>query len=227
VALFLAGGLALVALLYVVSQAVDTLARLDVIEQERDQWQRPSEILQALDLKPSAVVADLGSGAGYFSLKLSPLAGRVLAVDLRKESLAFLWIRARLRAQRNVRVIVGAEDDPRLPGAVDAVLIVNTFHELTQRKAILDHIRQSLLPGGRLVIADRGPEMESQHHGLPMASVAEEIEQEGFEIVRTQDHFLDQPGEGPWWLLVATWSQLPAGHVASPGAVGEPSTMPR
>ncbi len=203
VALFLTGGLALVALLYVTSQGIDTLARLDVVEQERDQWQRPSEMIQALDLKPGAVVVDLGSGAGYFALKLAPLAGRVWAVDLRKESLAFLWIRARLRGQRNVTIIVGAEDNPRLPGAVDAVLIVNTYHELTQRRAILDHVRESMVSGGRLVIADRGPEMETPHHGLPLASVEEEVMREGFEIVRTEDHFLDQPGEGPWWLIVA------------------------
>jgi SAM-dependent methyltransferase len=203
VALLLTGGLALVALLYVISQAIDTLARLDVVEQERDQWQRPSDILQALDLKPGAVVVDLGSGAGYFALKLAPIAGKVWAVDLRKESLAFLWIRARLRGQGNVTIIVGAEDDPRLPGAADAVLVVNTYHELTQRKAILDRLRESLVLGGRLVIADRGPEVESQHHGLPMSAAAAEITREGFEIVRTEDHFLDQPGEGPWWLIVA------------------------
>lgn len=203
VALFLAGGLALVVLLYVISQAIATLARLDVVEQERDQWQRPSEILQALDLKPGAVVVDLGSGAGYFSLKLAPIVGRVWAVDLRKESLAFLSIRARLRGRRNVKVIIGGGDDPRVPGPVDGVLIVNTYHELTHAKTILDHLRESLVPGGRLVIVDRGPEMDTPHHGLPMAEVADEIASEGFEIVRSEDHFLDQPGEGPWWLIVA------------------------
>jgi predicted methyltransferase len=206
VALFLAGGLALVVLLYVVSQGIATLERLDVVEQERDQWQRSSDVAQALDLKPGAVVVDLGSGAGYFALKLSPIVsanGRVLAVDLRKESLAFLWIRARLRGLRNVTVIVGGEDDPQMPVSVDAVLIVNTYHELTHAKTILDHVNQSLVPGGRLVIADRGPEMETQHRGLPMAQVEDEVARAGFAIVRTEEHFLNQPGEGPWWLIVA------------------------
>jgi len=202
-ALFYTGGLALVALLYVTSQAIDTLARLDVVERERDRWQRPSEIIQALDLKPGAVVLDLGSGAGYFALKLAPIAGKVWAVDLRKESLAFLWIRAHLRGRRNVTIIVGGEEDPHLPGVADAVLIVNTYHELTQRRAILEHVRESMVSGGRLVIADRGPEMENSHHGLPLASVVEEIVRAGFAIVRTEDRFLDQPGEGPWWLIVA------------------------
>jgi SAM-dependent methyltransferase len=203
VALFLAGGFALAVLMYVVSQGIQTLDRLDVVEQERDRWQHPAELVQGLDLKPGAVVVDLGSGAGYFTLKLSPMARRVFAVDLRKESLSFLWIRARLRGLRNVTVVVGGEDDPRLPASVDAVLIVNTYHELAHSKAILDHVRESLVPGGRLVIADRGPEMETPHHGLPMAQAADEVAREGFEIVRREDHFLDQPGEGPWWLIVA------------------------
>src|SRR5580693_7261334 len=117
VALFLIGSLALVAVLYTLAQAVETLGRLNVVERERDQWQRPSEIIQELNLRDGAVVADLGSGAGYFALKLSPLVGRngrVLAVDLRKVSLAFLWIRAHLWDRDNVTVMLGDADDPHL-----------------------------------------------------------------------------------------------------------------
>src|SRR6185295_6794469 len=106
----------------------NTLNRLDAVESERDQWQRPADVLRALDLRPGNTVVDLGSGAGYFALKLSPVVGergQVLAVDLRKLSLFFLWTRALLRGQHNVHVIVGKEDNPRLPaGAVDAVLIL-------------------------------------------------------------------------------------------------------
>lgn len=205
VALFLITSLALVAVLYTAGQGIETLERLNAVERERDQWQRPSEIIQELNLKNGAAVVDLGSGAGYFALKLSPIvgtSGRVLAVDLRKLSLTFLWIRAHLWKRNNITVMLGDADDPHLPARVDAVLIVNTYHELTEPKAILDRVRQSLVPGGRLVIADRGPE-ESQHHGLPLALAEEQVRQEGFEIVREQDHLLDQPGEGPWWLIVA------------------------
>jgi SAM-dependent methyltransferase len=205
VALFLIVSLALVGVLYTAGQGIETLGRLNTVERERDQWQRPSEIIQELNLKNGSAAVDLGSGAGYFALKLSPIVGRngsVLAVDLRQVSLTFLWIRAHLWSRDNVTVLVGDADDPHLPARVDAVLIVNTYHELTAPKAILHHLRQSLAPGGRLVIADRGPE-ETQHHGLPLALVEEQVRQAGFEIVRTQDHLLDQPGEGPWWLMVA------------------------
>src|ERR1700688_1876335 len=133
-----------------------TLNRLDAVEAQRDQWQRPSDVLRALDLQPGNTVVDLGSGAGYFALKLSPAVGqqgRVLAVDLRKLSLFFLWTRALLRGQRNIHVIVGEEDDPRLPtGSVDAVLICNTYHEFSNPELMLNHVFRSLRRGGHLVV---------------------------------------------------------------------------
>ena len=104
-----------------------TLNRLDAVESERDQWQRPSDVLRALDLGPGNTAVDLGSGAGYFTLKLAPTVGKqgqVLAVDLRKLSLFFLWTRALLRGQRNIHVIVGEEDDPRLLRKRSQVLIL-------------------------------------------------------------------------------------------------------
>ena len=112
-----------------------TLHQLDAIESERDQSQRPLDVVRTLDLREGNTVVDLGSGAGYFALKLSPAVGKtgqVLAVDLRKLSLFFLWTRALLRSEHNLQVIVGAEDNPRLPtGSVDAVLICNTYHEFS------------------------------------------------------------------------------------------------
>ena len=194
--------------MYVLYSAIGTLRQLDVVESERDQWQRPAEVLQALDLRPGNVVVDLGSGAGYFALKLSPIVGtegQVLAVDIRKLSLSFLWIRALLSQKRNIRVVLSDEDDPRLPpGAVDAVLIANTFHELRDPKVMLGHVSRSLRPGGRLVIIDRGPRQRGAHaHETDRAFVETEVQQAGFEIVNSQDHFIDRSGDDPWWLTVA------------------------
>ena len=78
--------MAVALLLFVVQQAVATLEILTAVERERDGWQRPQEILQQLDVHPGNVVVDLGSGAGYFTLKLAPMVGpngRVLAVGNR------------------------------------------------------------------------------------------------------------------------------------------------
>jgi len=206
--LFLLSALVVFGTMYVLYSAIDALRQLDVIESERDQWQRPSDVLQALDLRTGNVVVDLGSGAGYFALKLSPIVGKegqVLAVDIRRLSLSFLWIRAFLRQKRNIRMVLSDDNDPRLPqGTVDAVLIANTFHELRDPKVILDHVSRSLRPGGRLVIIDRGPRQGGAHaHEMDRAFVETELQQAGFEIVNSLDHFIDRSGDDPWWLTVA------------------------
>ena len=190
----------------------NTLRQLDVIEAQRDQWQRPLDVLRALDLRDGNTVIDLGSGAGYFSLKLSPSVGKrgqVLAVDLRRLSLFFLWTRALLRGEHNVHVMVGEEDDPGLPtDSVDAVLICNTYHEFSHAEVMLKHVSQSLRPGGRLVVVDRGPRAtDTAHaHEVPLTAVAGQLQRSGFEIVSQDDHFIDRhvdtQGDDLWWLVV-------------------------
>jgi len=206
--LFLLSALVVFAAMYVLYSAIDTLWRLEAVESERDQWQRPADVLQALDLRAGNVVVDLGSGVGYFALKLSPIVGKegqVLAVDIRKLSLSFLWIRAFLSQKRNIRIVLGDEDNPRLPaGAVDAVLIANTFHELRDPKVMLGHVSRSLRLSGRLVIIDRAPRPGVGHaHEMDRAFVETELRQAGFEIVNSQDPFIDRLGDDPWWLTVA------------------------
>ena len=186
----------------------NTLHQLDLLESERDHWQRPSDVLRALDLRDGDTVVDLGSGAGYFALKVAPAVskrGQVLAVDLRRLSLFFLRTRALLRGQHNVHVIVGGEDNPHLPiGSVDAVLICNAFHEISNPEIMLDHVFRSLQAGGRLVVVDRAPRApkEEHPHEVPLAVVEAELRQAGFEIVSQDDHFIDPPGDDVWWLVI-------------------------
>jgi ubiquinone/menaquinone biosynthesis C-methylase UbiE len=92
--------------------------------------------------------------------------GSVLAEDILGESLTFLWIRAFLHHQSNIRVIHGDPDDPRLPkGAVDAVLIANAYHEFTNPLAVLDHTFRSLRSDGRLVVLERCSGDHGRHQG--------------------------------------------------------------
>jgi predicted methyltransferase len=197
-------------------QGIQTLYALDQIESERDHWQRPSDVIQALNLQEGSIAVDFGSGVGYFALKLSPAVGKsgsVVAEDIRREPLVFLSIRAFMRSQSNLRTIRGEIDDPRLPaGFADAVLIANTYHELTEPKPILRHLAESLKPGGRVVILDRGPrsgpvesrDLQAEHHELRPDLVETEVRNEGFEIVSREDHFIDRPvDDETWWLLVA------------------------
>ena len=203
-----------VALLFVGDQAVRTLRILTAVERERDTWQRPEEILEQLDLKPGNTVVDLGSGAGYFALKIAPRVapdGRVLAVDLRRQSLAFLWIRAALDGHRNLHVVRAAADDPRLPpGAVDAVLIANTYHELTAPEPVLRALVASMRVGARLVVVDRGPrdagesrETTAGHHEMTRVVAEQEIAEHGLQTVARNDRFIDRASDADiWWLLV-------------------------
>ncbi len=151
----------IVAALFLIYQLTQTLYQLHLAEGERDRWQRPDAVIESLKLKEGNVVADVGCGVGYFSLKLAPKVaerGTVLAEDILGESLTFLWIRAFLRYQSNIRVIHGNPDDPHLPqGSVDAVLIANSYHEFTKPLAMLDHTFRALRSDGRFVVLDRGP----------------------------------------------------------------------
>jgi ubiquinone/menaquinone biosynthesis C-methylase UbiE len=189
-------------------QAIRTIQQLKVIEADRDHWQRPDDIIRALNLRDGNTVVDLGSGAGYFALKLSGTVGpkgEVLAVDLRQLSLFFLRVRALLQWKNNIRIIVGAPADPHLSGtAVDAVLIANTYHELTDPQSILRHISVALRQGGRLVIVDRAPSTgEGHHHAMP-EGVEADLRKVGFNVVSREDHFIHPPGDELWWLIAAS-----------------------
>ena len=196
-------------------QALNTLSRLNVVEAERDEWQRPSDVIQALDLKPGNVVLDLGCGSGYFTLKLSrPVGkrGRVIAEDIRRLPLVFLWVRAFQRGQHNVSVVLGDPNDPRLHGPVNAVLIANTYHEFTDSQPILAHVYQSLLSGGQMVVVDREPrpattssaQTAAEHHAISAEQVQGELLRAGFAIDSRQDRFIEEdPSNENWWLITA------------------------
>jgi SAM-dependent methyltransferase len=212
IALWLASTFLVLAALGAIAWTATALEQVSAVEAERDSWQRPEDVLQALALRDGAVVADLGSGVGYFALKLAERVGRggrVLAVDVRRFPLVFLRLRARLRGLRNLEAVHGAPDDPHLPaGGLDAVLVANTFHELEDQERILGRARDALRPAGRLVVIDPAPSVETSgqnehhHHESPDSGEAR-LRQAGFEIVSRDDGFVDAPSHGRWWLIVA------------------------
>jgi predicted methyltransferase len=200
-------------LLFIGGQALWALAALDRVERERDTWQRPADVIRVLGVSEGDVVVDFGSGAGYFAVRLAPVVGRtgrVVAIDILRQPLVFLWIRTRLRRAWQVQVVLADEQDPRLPPVpVDAVLIVNTYHELLTPPDTLRRLYRVIKPGGRLVVADRRPpsgheasrEVERAGHRLSPDLAEAEVLAEGFETITRDDRFVDRP-EDPWWLLV-------------------------
>jgi ubiquinone/menaquinone biosynthesis C-methylase UbiE len=124
----------------------------------RDAWQKPDEVVRALGLGPGQSACDIGSGPGYFTLRLAKAVGatgRVWAVDVEPVILAALRDRLESAGVVNVTPILAATRDPLLPAAAcDVVLIVNTYHHFHDGPAYLRRLTQSLKPGGRIVNID-------------------------------------------------------------------------
>jgi len=123
---------------------------------ERDAWQKPHAVIQALALKPAARVADLGAGTGYFSARLANMLpqGRVYAVDIEPDMVRYLEARAKRENLRNLTAVAGAPDDPRLPEKVDLILLVDVYHHIEDRTRYFRRLGASLRPGGRIAVID-------------------------------------------------------------------------
>jgi cyclopropane fatty-acyl-phospholipid synthase-like methyltransferase len=122
----------------------------------RDAWQRPDEVVRLLALKDDAVVADIGAATGYFPVRVARVVpqGRVYGVDVESSMVDYLKARAERENLGNLRTVLAALDDPKLPEAVDLVMLVNTYHHLQDRPAYFARLTEKVKPGGRLVIID-------------------------------------------------------------------------
>ena len=123
----------------------------------RIQEEAPDQAVQAMHLTPDAVVADIGAGSGYFTFRIAALvpAGRVYAVDIQPEMLAIIRKRMQRRSVQNVIPVKGEVDDPRLPElAVDAVLLVDAYHEFAYPYEMMRGIVRSLRPGGKVFLIE-------------------------------------------------------------------------
>ena len=126
---------------------------------DRDSWQRPDQIMDALRIYDGNVVADLGAGGGWFTVRLARRVGpngRVFAEDIQHQMIESIERRVKREGlERNVTTTLGTASDPQLPpGALDAVLIVDAYHEMEHPVALLRNLARSLKPDGRIGIVD-------------------------------------------------------------------------
>jgi len=122
----------------------------------RDAWQKPHAVIQALGLKPDAIVADIGSGTGYFAVRLAHRVpkGKVYGVDTEPDMVKYLAERAVREGLKNVIAVRAAAGDARLPEKADLIIMVDVFHHITDRDNYFRKLRDSLKPGGRLAVID-------------------------------------------------------------------------
>jgi ubiquinone/menaquinone biosynthesis C-methylase UbiE len=125
---------------------------------DRDDWQQPDRIMDALRIRDGSRVADLGAGGGWFTIRLARRVGpngRVYAHDIQPEMIESISRRVADQGLRTrVETRLGTENDPKLVGPLDAVLIVDTYPQLTDKIAVLRHIAAALAPNGRLGVVD-------------------------------------------------------------------------
>jgi tRNA A58 N-methylase Trm61 len=159
-----------------------------LVRPEREAEEQPEKALDALNLKPGMVVADIGAGVGYMSLRLAKRvgpSGRVYANDLQPEMLAKLRENAAKGKINNVVTVLGDVADPKLPpNTMDLVLLVDVYHEFSQPQQMLRKIRETLKPDGRLVLLEFRAEDPNvpivAEHEMTVAQVKTELEAEGF-----------------------------------------------
>jgi ubiquinone/menaquinone biosynthesis C-methylase UbiE len=117
----------------------------------RDEWQKPHEVVKALEFKPAEVVADIGAGTGYFARRFARHAGKVYAVDIDEKLLEIV----RAKAPANLETVLAAPDDPKLPRhSIDTVFFCDVLHHIENRPAYYAKLAQALKPGGRVIIID-------------------------------------------------------------------------
>jgi len=164
-----------------------------LVRPEREAEEAPDQALDAMGISKGATVADIGAGVGYFTWRLAARVGpggKVYAVDVQPGMLQQLRQNMAERKLTNYEAVLGAQDDPRLPpGAMDLALLVDVYHEFSQPRKMLQKIRASLKPDGRMVLLEYRKEDPNipirPEHKMSVAEVKAEIEPEGFRLEKT------------------------------------------
>lgn len=161
---------------------------------EREKEERTDQLLQALQLKPNNVVADIGAGTGYFTFQISPLVpqGKVYAVDIQQEMIDFLEKNKAANKAPNVTPILGTISDPKLPDErVDVVLMVDAYHEFSHPREMMQGIVSGLKKGGKVALVEYRAEDPNvpirPRHKMTVAQARKEMAAVGLTWVETVD----------------------------------------
>jgi ubiquinone/menaquinone biosynthesis C-methylase UbiE len=153
-------------------------------EQARDDRREAATVMDLAAIRPGMTVADIGSGEGYYTVRLAERVGkkgRVLAEDIDRDALARLGSRVEAEHLDNVSIKLGTEDDPRLPpGSYDPIIMVHRSHEVSEPYAFLRHLRPAQKPGGSAIVVEA--DRPTDQHGIPPKQLFCEFDRLGFRL---------------------------------------------
>jgi ubiquinone/menaquinone biosynthesis C-methylase UbiE len=158
----------------------------------RDDWQMPSRVIDALQIAPDQVVADIGAGTGYFTIRLARAASasKVYAVDIEPSMVEHLRHRITVEGLTNAVAVQAAVDRTNLPESVDLALIVDTYHHIPNRVAYFTTLKASLKRGARLAIVDfrkGAPAGPPEEFRFTPDQISAELEMAGFSLLATHE----------------------------------------
>jgi SAM-dependent methyltransferase len=155
----------------------------------RDERLQINRVMDILGIAPGKVVADIGAGSGWFTVRAAKRLGEsglVYAVDINPEAIRYIDERAKKEQLQNVKTILSKADDPLLPAhSVDAVLLLKTYHEVAQPVTLLRNLRPALRPGAKVGIIDRNGNGED--HGVGRDVILGEAKEAGYKLIDSYD----------------------------------------
>jgi len=165
---------------------------MDFDNPERDAWQKPDEVIEALHLDGGSSVADIGAGTGYFSVRIAKRIpeGKVFAVDVEPDMVRYLGERGQAGQLTNHYPTLASADAANLSEPVDLILVVDTYHHIGYRRHYFARLKSSLKPNGRLVIIDfkaDSPNGPPPQHRISPEKVKEELSEAGYALAETHE----------------------------------------
>jgi ubiquinone/menaquinone biosynthesis C-methylase UbiE len=162
---------------------------------EREEEEAPDDAIAALNLQRGDVVADIGAGSGFMSEKMSKkvgATGKVYAEDIQPQMLDLLRTRMTRQKLTNIIPVLGTADDPKLPAAtLDLELMVDVYHEFQKPVPMVDHLRDALKAGGRMVLVEyrkEDPTIPIQlAHKMSVDVAKLEVEAQQFKLTKVDE----------------------------------------
>lgn len=151
-----------------------------------------NRVMDILGIVPGKSVADIGAGSGFFTVLAARRVGNkgmVYAVDINPEAIQYIEARLKKEDLHNVKTVLGREDDPLLPAAVDAVLLLKTYHEVAEPRVLFRNLRHSLTKDAKVGVIDRNG--NGTDHGVGRDVVVREMKEAGYRLVQQEDFVKD------------------------------------